>query len=307
MSNYSIGGYRIAIRARSSKTLVVEGRDDRIVMQRVFLEAISGSPVGNLVRVDSSDIVKDPVLSEMGARDRVVKIVEVCRPPQGKLKGLKDREWDFFCTDNFVEIPGEQPDADVFTTRGHSIENYFFDSSLCCDFLKRKYSSMIGPDVLVRVEEDFEKILDFSLAYSVACKRLGVIDRFDRLVSPSHIEFNGAFGLAENFRSAVLSRGVTSTLVDDFFEAFSNVSAQLGERTGQDWCGRWWAHGHLGEDALWACVGWIAANSGLCSRDAETICHGHRDDRLHNSAHMMAQNFNEDYSPLEQVIEWAHG
>lgn len=305
LSNYSIGGYKIAVRARSSKTLVVEGRDDRSVLQRIFLEAISGPPVGNQVRVDSSDIVKDSTLSKMGARDRVVRIIEVCRPPGGKLKGLKDREWDYFCTDNLLEISGEGGSEDIFVTRGHSIENYFFDSFLCCDFLKRKFSSIITSGFIVDVGEKFLKIIDFSFAYSMTCKRLELIDRLDRLISPSHIEFEGEFCLSDSFRSAMLSRNIGAGEVEKFYVEFASINAQFSVQDTTPQCRRWWSHGHLGEDALWACVGRVARLHGVNEKDAETICHGFREEKHQSSAHMMAINFKEEYSPLERVIEWA--
>ncbi len=305
MSNYSIGGYKIAIRARSSKTLVVEGKDDRSLLQRIFLEEISGISVGDQVRVDASEIVKDPILSGMGARDRVAKIIEFCRPPNGKLKGLRDREWDFFCTDNLSEIVGGVLDEDIFITRGHSIENYFFDINLCCDFLKRKFSSAINKDFLVAVHDCFGEMIDFSFAYSVACKRLNIIERMERVLSPIHVERRDALVLAEGFKAAMISRGIAREDVEMFFREFASINEHASMRQATPQSRRWWSHGHLGEDALWACLGWVAMQHGVGETDAESICHGHKDEKRQGSAHMMALNFSGEYFPLDRIIEWA--
>ncbi|MBD7923726.1 DUF4435 domain-containing protein [Xanthomonas bonasiae] len=305
MSSYSLGGYRIAIQARSSKTLIVEGKSDRLVLQRIFLEPIMGSAVGGRVRVDSVDLVQDAALAGKGAREKVSIVTSLLNKLEGKAKGLLDREWDFFCTDTYAENNNGDIGENIFLTRGHSIENYFFDPGVCCDFLKKKYATCINPTTIDLAYSNFGKIIDFAFAYSVTCRRVQLIDRLDRLLTPMHLEWNGRFSFSLEFADALTRRGVDASTCRRFNEVFERVTVEVEQIRAGETSGRWNSHGHLGEDSVWACIGRLAMDSGVSQIEAEQICCGHREERLQSSAHILAANFNSELTPFEAIISWA--
>jgi len=306
MSQYSVGGYQIAVMARSGKTLLVEGKDDRLVVQRVLLEPVLGGPIGRKVRVDSTELVRDDVVQGKGARDKVLYLADRLRFLEGKVKGLVDREWEFFCTETYIERPEHDFGGNVFITRGHSIENYFFSPDICCDFLKEKHASTISPELLDQVEESFSRIVKFAFSYSVACRRLGLIDRLDNFISPRHLIWDVDFSCDEQFALDLRRRGVSDQLAVSLVSLIKEISVDIETLRVSELCGRWNAHGHLGGDAVWACIGRIAASHGASPAEADQICHGYRDDRLKASAHVFARNLNEEAVPFDSIIRWAH-
>jgi hypothetical protein len=304
VSHYSMGGYRIAVMARSSKTLLVEGKDDRLVLQRIFLESVDGHTVGRSVRVDSADLVRDQAVEGIGARDKVSFLINNLAPLGQKLRGLIDREWDFFCTDTYREISG-QAHGSLFVTKGHSIENYFFSPDICCSFLRFKYAHLVSVQLMAAIDGNFSKIVKFAFAYSVACRRLGLIDRLEKFISPRHLHWVTDFSCAATFGKEVERRGVKENEARRLMDLIDKVLSDIEDMQVDSLCGRWNAHGHLGEDAVWACIGRLAAADGVGEVDADSICHGHREDRLRSSAHNFASKIDADSVPFQSIIGWA--
>lgn len=305
MSSYSLGGYKIAALARSRKTLVVEGRTDSLVLKRIFLEQArveSGFPSP---LVDIPDIVKDASLSGLGNREKVKQVVAALGPSP-KIAGLVDREWDGFCLDSLAANDEEESASPIFVTKGHSIENYFFDLDICREFIARRYSDVVEAGLLSRLDDSFVRILAFAFAYSVVLARRQLVSKSASLISPLDIDVRGGvFQLLPTLVVGLRARGAAECSVEGLVEEVDEVQRRVATIGDAAQLSRWKCHGHLGDEAIWGCVGRLAISEGVSPEDANGIASGYKDERVRSAADALAKYPARRHSPVGALLEWA--
>ena len=141
---YSLNGFLNAALRRSSKTVLVEGPSDKHILHKIELERFPNKAGGSTI--DHAGILDDPLLAGLGNKSRVLTVqahantLATSVPKSSSvLATLIDREWDGLSFTAFVPQPGwlaPAQESNCFTTLGHSIENYHFNSECAHEFLK---------------------------------------------------------------------------------------------------------------------------------------------------------------------------
>jgi hypothetical protein len=68
--------------------------------------------------------------------------------------------------------------------------------------------------------------------------------------------------------------------------------------------GRWLCHGHLGEDAIWACIGNLASECGVGDETAREVERGYKEMRFNHAVDYLARETLSDSGPLDLAIDW---
>lgn len=214
MSRYSLGAYRIVLRMRTARTLLVEGETDKTVIQRILLEYPSDDRVvANRPVIDTPTILADNALSGLGHKDQVEIIAASCFNEENKLMALIDSEWDDFNLESLElsvsECGYQNITTKIVKTFGHSIENYFFDHATFSSLLRRQIPGSLNVGMLRLIQEQFPKICQFALAYSLAAKEMHLISRLSGLLCRRHIDIrNSDFYLNDEFINSLIARAV---------------------------------------------------------------------------------------------------
>lgn len=305
MSSYSLGGYAVAVLTRSSKTILVEGKSDRVVLKRFLLQAAENDHAFMSPVIDTVDLIRGEDLSGLGAREKVKRVLQEAGDSRGKLAGLMDREWDDFCIDQLCTVSELSSQEPLFVTTGHSIENYFFECEVCLKVLRMRFAEHLDREKLEMVRASFPAALTFALGYSLAAARAQLLGRLEGLLAPSDVSWDGsAFALEPAYVQKMMARGVSLEVAEElrnFVSASSSDPVVAGLGTSDK---RRRAHGHLGEGALWCSIARVFAAAGLPEQAVEAIGLGHRDDRLKASADFAAEDPDIEVISVSQLVHW---
>ena len=313
MSGHSLGAYKILLRMRSARTVLVEGESDKLVLQRLitdFYDDTSGQRISPVI--DTPSLFRDEQVSGLGNRDKVILATEKCDPPPTQFRALIDREWDAFDEDRYSleEFENEYDDDSLITLRtyGHSIENYFIDLSTIISLLKRSFSSQLRPGLLRLLEEGYPEALRFALAFSLAVKKNQLIGKLSHLLSRSHLEIRGdAFHVSANSFSTALSlreidEDAQRQLVTDIEDFIASISGAAPSTATMKWA----SHGHLGHHAIWCCMAYLMEGAGCDKGACDTVERGMRAEKLVHAADTLALSQLEK-RPLDWLARWLSG
>jgi hypothetical protein len=312
MSKHSLGAYRIVLRMRTARTLLVEGESDKSVIQRLLLEhPIEGRAVGERPAIDTPSLLSDPRLFGLGNKAQVELIAETLPVDQDKFLVLVDREWEAFDVDalQMSEIEHEYriPAHTKVKTFGHSIENYFFEPSMLLSLLRRQLAGQVTPGILRLIEEQFTDICSIALAYSLAAKDLQLISRLSGLLSRRYVTFHDShFQLDAEFSRCIESRGVHPEIAKQFIHTARAIQQKIGERALPVETMKWASHGHLGNETIWACVAKMLEVFGVEAGACEQVERGMQADKLKHGADALAISQNER-RPLDWLARWLLG
>jgi len=301
MSKYrDITSYNLAVKIRSFKTVLVEGTTDKNVLSNFFL--VKNYTENNSCRYfidDVSIISSDPELSTLGNKEKIIRIAEKLSEKNEKLGYFVDREWDDVDFSNLDESTKVTQTEKTFFTRGHSIENYWFSSDAFVSFLQYAVPANITAEFLHELNQHFSSITLFSAAFSIAAKQGGVITRLDDLLERSDIECGPeGFRLTPDFNRKLLARQSDYDIVAACNNQVDLLYAQGSEAL------RWICHGHLGEQAIRACVARLALDSGIDSKTALDIERGDKSGKFrHDSKHITTYS-REAVAPLNEILSW---
>jgi len=258
---YSINGYLIKIRITKNPLLLVEGKNDLHFFERLFHEASKrGYKLPEPIHIDTAAMLQDEKMKGMGNRE---KVETVCRVVTQEIIGYKpfcgfvDREFRGF------EIGTEIHDTicDHYVTdaliwsRGHSVENYYFDITSL-----RKPFELSSPIQIAHVEtalnlfaDIFESILHVSCAISLAARdteylseaKVGLIKRCmdwkNLYISEMKINIDSAKW------GKILQGTEKSEKFLQKYDYWQEFIATLDRNTL-----RWLCHGHIGFTMFWA-------------------------------------------------------
>lgn len=301
-SRYSVSGYLNAILRRSSRTILVEGVGDQNLMKRLLAD--ESIDAGMSPNVDTSDLIADPSTSGLGAKSKIVLVRSVAlnfEAAEHRLGTLVDREWDGVLDDGQEPLDWAPPvqKKNDFVTTGHSIENYSFDVECVIGFLKYAFSPHFTHQLEVRVREKFPAVLAFAVAYSVEMGRRQAIGRSGSLLTPALIELSeGHFQLAPAACAALTQRKIDEP--EQIIAAVSNRSREMVGKVGAHWI----AHGHLGENAIWAVTGFLARLSGVGDDAVNGISSPKSPERDRFWHDWLSKRRSEQRVPLDDAIAW---
>lgn len=127
--NYDLTGYRNMLRMSTFKRVLVEGKSDKILLKMLFNEML-GRAHG--IQIDTAENIA--FSHAVGNREKVEIICESIRNTKygERIVGFVDREFREFDLHNRIVdlLSSHKITGRVIWSRGHSIENYYFDLSI---------------------------------------------------------------------------------------------------------------------------------------------------------------------------------
>lgn len=312
MQGYSIGGYLNAVMRRTQKTMLVEGVSDRSVLQRLKSErcAIAKEDLPGVI--DVADLLTDEAIKGLGKKE-VIKTVlnRLAQSPTMLAKAaekfgtLTDREWDGLTLDMELQNPWFAPEqgSPNFITLGHSVENYFFRLPPIEAFLRQFFSDHLNQRFFGDLSNRFHSIIGFAVVYSLAIRHIGCISRADRLVSRNMIEWCDSMYLATPGLNAALRGRGADFHQNAYLLINSGIQNYLSRFTASE-PGHWLCHGHLGEQAIWACVANLAREQGVDNDVATQIERGLNDVRFRHCVDYLCRDENQMHAPLDSAVDW---
>jgi hypothetical protein len=301
MSKYrDIASYNLAVKIRSHKTVLVEGTTDKTVLANYFLSRNYADNHAVRYFIDDVSIISgDADLSTLGNRNKVLHVGEKLSVKNEKLGYLIDREWDAVNFQNLDNLEFPQSADRAFLTKGHSIENYWFGADAIISYLQHSVPANITTDFLTDLNSKFSLIIVFSAAYSIASKDGAVIKKSDDLIEYTDIDYGpSGFALHPSFNSKLMARGSNFDLAAVCNSKVAELAARNPEML------KWICHGHLGEQAIRACVARLAMVHGIDTKTLREIERGDKSGKFkHDSKHITSYNC-DAVDPLDKLLHW---
>jgi hypothetical protein len=264
--NYNPAGYRNMVKMSSFKHILVEGKDDKRSM-KYLIQDLWGKRSDILVH--GAHQIQFGI--NIGNRERVE---EICRNINGKkyakrFVGFVDREFrEFDLANEIRDLINKHNILDrLIWSRGHSIENYYFDFIVLSKPLRDYSLTQYFDDALDLFEQSFEQVIKLACALSLASWQCNLLKPAKRCMDWSILEFNG-LELTINttiwLNSLISKQKVryeeASVLIDTFQLWLEKVSKTHFNTV------RWLCHGHIGIAFIWAayarCVFEVCHKSG---------------------------------------------
>ncbi|MNJ21811.1 hypothetical protein D3C77_161740 [compost metagenome] len=297
MSSYSsISSYLLAVKLRSSKTILVEGASDKKVLSHFLLKKNHSENVSAHYCIDDASLVDDKNLGPIGAKEKIKCVANQLFID--KFRCLIDREWDGLNCANF-EYNTIAPPENTFVTKGHSIENYWFTPNSFIEFIIHTHHANVTTEYLQKIQACYVEILRFAAAYSLACKNLSIVSRANEMISHENILMTGnRFHASTCIDQKIASRGSPCNLFETTNDLLTQTATFETDKL------QWICHGHLGEQAIRSCIGRLAQLEGYNAQTIESIEFGFKIEKLKlDSDHITALSA-EVSTPLNQVLEW---
>lgn len=306
MSAHSLGAYRVVVRMRSAKTLLVEGVSDKAVMHRLLL-GLDGSskPV-----IDTPELLRDERLSGLGNRAKVTAAATEIGDCSNFL-ALTDREWDEFDDSTYAHRDlGHPPQIGcprTLTTLGHSMENYFADEETFVSYLRRNYAGDISAGALRLVREQFANAAQLGLAFSLAARDQSLLSILDGLPARADLGVSDAgFELKTSFADALASRAVPDARARSFVLLVAEYQSKIVDAGVAASVAKWALHGHAGSQIAWSCIARLLQDAGVSSDVCDQVERGRAKEKLLHGADRLAANEDEG-RPLHWIAHWLDG
>lgn len=300
MSSYSsVSAYLLAVQLRSKKTLLVEGATDKKVLSHFILKKNHLQNTTSDYCIDDASLVDDKTLGPMGAKQKILNIA--AKLNVNKFRCLVDREWDGLDPNNFQYTPIGHLD-NTYITKGHSIENYWFTCASFVQFIIHTHPTLVSEEYLQNISRNYSAILQFSAAYSLACRDFAIINRADDMISYENLDWDDSQFTTKPCIDAKINNRGSSCNLSEKISNYLTFTSQLDEATLQ-----WICHGHLGEQAIRACLGRLAVQAGFQHSTIKSITHGFKIEKLNLDADHVTTLPEEICSPFPAVLEWIRG
>lgn len=278
---YTPSDYRSLLSYSHQRHLLVEGGDDKRAFS-LFLDELFErlAPPGiESVRIDSAqDLIE---FDEAGNREKVEMVCESVsgRPYAKRIVGFVDREFREFDRHPHLAdgVKGHRISGRLIWSRGHSIENYYFDFNTLRSPLREFSVTDRFRDALALLEAVFAQTIRLACAASLAGDEIGMLslvkgsvgqDVFD-VCNAGEASLTLGLGawcskLMGRLRS---SEGIAERLIDRFQFWYARVEAADFHVV------RWMCHGHIGLAFIWAvysrCVLEVCKQRGYSEHDSE--------------------------------------
>ncbi len=270
---YDPSAYRKMVRMSSLKYILVEGPDDKRCLMYLMEELFDE---GNNIEIHGAyQILSD---TEAGYRDKIgnrEKIEEMCQKV-GKLEyasrfvGFVDREFrDFDLESDIKDLVGKHNMIDrLVWSRGHSIENYFFDFAVLARPLRHHSVTLYYKDALGLFKQNMEQVLREACAIGLAAWKCSSLECVRGSIADWEILEMSASGLSIDtekwMQNLIAKQKMRHEDAQNLKEAFQKWSLKVSVIDFN--VVRWLCDGHIGLTFIWTafarCVFEISKKSG---------------------------------------------
>jgi hypothetical protein len=302
MSAYDLKSYALALKLRSKKTILVEGPSDKKVLSRMLLEREQvQKKARNCVIDDVALLSREPKLSKLGNRARVEAVVQTLEAQCPNLNWLMDREWEGLDSAGARYTESGEGNDRGFRTRGHSIENYWFENQPLSGYIKQLHGHDLSADFFGVLDLRFPQMLLTAAAVSLVAGAENIISSMNSLVSRHHFSWDGSnYHPAPQLNIDAKLRHIEVDIVAKIIERQQIINSNSDSHDEL----RWICHGHIGEQVLRACAAHLAAESGAEEGVCAQIERGHHAIKLLHDADWLARAPVTQISPLDKLLDW---
>ena len=284
MPAYSIEGYLIALRSRSTHTVCVEGADDLMVVRHCLLQFVGDKdPLNRAYVIDSMDIVK----SDGTTPGNSEKLKKICALLNGttfsdKVTALSDREYERFDIDKPEIDLGPfhiNPYGHLHYTRGHSIENYFFEPEYFVRYIEFNHATALTANHRQLLNSNWDRILVQTASLTYAIHEYHYCTKTKGLFAFRHWQHVGSDKLEIDecaIESSLSSRSIPREHSDKILTRARLLQTVFSTRLAAS---RWIIHGHVGLDLLCGAIGRVMAICGVKLSTCEAV-NGYSDIKL---------------------------
>lgn len=303
MSQYTIGGYRIAIQLRTAKTILVEGATDKELLDSL---KTNWGVLSNVV-IDTREVIDDIAFTGLGAKacvDTFISLVPNGSPVSSKFKGFVDREWeDLIDPATLDPVPWSIPTQTNLRLRtlGHSIENYALSAQFVEEYLRHFGRQVANPEVIADVTSAVPSILRAAAAFSEVARKRYLIKKCSNVIELADVSWNGSHVIFSNaVEQRLISRQAPNAV--GFLQDFDTL--YKGTWSGHPLAGEahYHAHGHIGDSILWVSVALIVESHGFSTEIAHDIAFGRRDEKRRVCYNWLSTLNRGALSPLDQAL-----
>ncbi len=268
---YSPNGYLILLKSRSKLTVLVEGSTDKDYLGYSIIKYLNDDKSLNRYLIDSADIISADNLY-YGNKDKVLYINSKRINDQtikNKLIIFIDREYsDFDINDPNIDLnPTHVENDNLYFTRGHSMENYFFDVNVILDYIEFMHSSKLQSDYKSLIIKHWKELIIYAASISYSIYKSNLIGRSENVFEYGiwDIGTNNLILNEVSFKSCLQKRGIDATITQDILTDSYNTYNILFLKDKE--C-RWLAHGHIGMNIIFCGLARILYS---CNVDTKTV------------------------------------
>lgn len=258
MLQVTINEYLAEIAFTKQKRVLVEGWTDKIAISKLLGQYADPShgdkTISRNVEIDTAERIKDDgvLLNSQKIRNVIARLDS--HFDETKVVGFIDREFEGFILEpNIDDISrSHQTNGSLVWSRGHSLENYFFDIRV----IKRSIFALSTSDqsqVLYLFEENVIYVLQIACAITLSALELGKRKKIPQIfarVSSSlrdvelTIHETGVDLELSNWQSKLIQILNSPDLVGSFEELFKRNLIRVQATNSE--VVRWLCHGHIG-------------------------------------------------------------
>jgi hypothetical protein len=301
---YSPNGYLILLKSRSRLTVLVEGSTDKDYLGYSIIKYLNDDKSLNRYSIDSADMIsadnlhygnRDKVLyinskriNDQTIKDKLIIFIDNftfsrCfriilyinskrindQTIKDKLIIFIDREYnDFDINDPNIDLnPTHAGNDNLYFTRGHSMENYFFDVNVILDYIEFMHSSKLQSDYKSLIVKHWKELIIYAASISFSIYKNNLIGRSENVfeygiwdIGANNLILNETF-----FKSCLQKRGIAATTTQDILTDTYNIYNILSLKDKE--C-RWLAHGHIGMNIIFCGLARILYS---CNVDTKTV------------------------------------
>ncbi len=256
MIKYNPSGYKNYIRMSKMQHLLVEGKDDKQFFKLLLNELLPTDHESSMnINID---IAEDLIEFEQvfGNREKVEKICEGMED-NPKLTGFVDREFrDFNIRDCMIqdELADHRMRGRLVWSRGHSVENYFFDFTILRNPLHDLSAVENFDNALDLFEHVFDQSIKMACAVSLVGREFKKIKVIKDIIHCNLIEINSSSLIEIKFeylKSKLKEKKIPTDEIDQIIKSLKDWISEIENNIDLQNI-RWCCHGHIGMSFIWA-------------------------------------------------------
>ena len=252
----SVDEYVAKVKMSNQPTLLVEGKTDAQAFV-ILLDSIKlARQMERLDLVIDNAALISSESSNMGNREKVEAAANAITPREfsSRFVGFVDREFREFITNDTLgdNLRRHNQIGRLVWSRGHSIENYFFEFDLIREPMRGLSDSIHFGPALDRMKESFQDVMNIACAISLAAKDIARLNIAERIVhwscfnsSDSSLTMDSELWIKHLSSRLNLDNEHIDRLIERF-EHWLRVSRNSGPEVV-----RWLCHGHIGNSVIW--------------------------------------------------------